>query len=246
MSTYFILGGSRGIGLALVTKFAKTKTNSVIVSVRNEKAGEEINQLGFDNVKVIYLDITAPYDEFVKEFKKFDQLAPNGIDVFVNNAAVLGPGLFYKLQDYDVDCYDKVLATNVSGVAKACKAIYRYLYKGTGTKKTIIISSLAGQSKIMFTTHAYGVSKAAVNHLGLELAFENKSSEEDIIKNSVTVLLHPGTVITDMSKSAIDTLGREIFITTEQSASGIAKVIEGLKAEDSGKFFDYEGKEVDF
>lgn len=247
MTTYFVLGASRGIGLSLVKILAKDKSNLVIASVRTQKAANVLTSLGYDNLKIIFIDLASSYGEFEKEFKKFDQLAPNGIDVFIQNGGVEGPNFFPPAHQYDVDEYGDVFAVNVAGAAKAYKAVYPYLFKGTGQKKIIITSSIAGSTGgLLIGANAYGASKAAVNHLGVQIAKENQSSDIDLVKNSTTILLHPGFVDTEMAIEAKKHFPPEGFIPADQSASGIIQVISKLTSEDTGKFLDNEGNEVPF
>ncbi|KAK6199466.1 uncharacterized protein RJT21DRAFT_121795 [Scheffersomyces amazonensis] len=91
-----------------------------------------------------------------------------------------------------------------------------------------------------FTTSSYGMSKAALNFAALQLNVELKD------KGFTIIALHPGAVSTKGVLDAAEKLGyREYFlansITTEVSTTGIVKLVEGLKHEDSGKFIDYKG-----
>ena len=52
-----------------------------------------------------------------------------------------------------------------------------------------------------------------------------------------TAVLHPGWVQTEMG-------GPNALITTEQSASGLIKVINNLTPEQSGGFYNYDGTEI--
>lgn len=52
-----------------------------------------------------------------------------------------------------------------------------------------------------------------------------------------TAVLHPGWVQTDMG-------GPNALITVQQSVTGMRQVIEGLTLADSGKFYNYDGKEI--
>jgi hypothetical protein len=53
----------------------------------------------------------------------------------------------------------------------------------------------------------------------------------------ITAVLHPGWVQTDMG-------GSQALITAQQSVAGMRRVIEQLTPTSSGKFYDYEGKEI--
>jgi hypothetical protein len=51
------------------------------------------------------------------------------------------------------------------------------------------------------------------------------------------LLFHPGWVKTDMG-------GPDAMIDVETSVSGMRRKIEAAKLEDSGRFFNYDGKEI--
>lgn len=87
--------------------------------------------------------------------------------------------------------------------------------------------------------HAYRASKAALNMiiktLSVELAVRNEAG--------VCVGLHPGTVRTDLSAPFVG--GRRNVMAPEQTARRLLSVVDGLGAAESGRCFDFEGREVE-
>ena len=81
-----------------------------------------------------------------------------------------------------------------------------------------------------FLTTSYQCSKAALNMLTKCLA--------DDLKNITFLAVHPGWVQTDMG-SAND---RNPPVIVQDSARGIFQVVEELKVEQSGGFFNFDGK----
>ena len=86
--------------------------------------------------------------------------------------------------------------------------------------------------------YSYRASKAALNQLVRNAAIELKRRSP----NAVCVALHPGTVNTGLS-AAFAKAGLDVQ-TPELAAKRLLQVIHGLRADDSGGFFDYKGNTV--
>ncbi|EGV60031.1 NAD(P)-dependent dehydrogenase [Yamadazyma tenuis] len=247
-TTYLIVGASRGIGFTYVKHLALNKSNLIIATARNENAAAKLEALG-PNVKTILIDMQDPYSKFETSFKQLETLAPSGVDVFIQNAGISGPSCFAPPQEYEVDAYDEILAINIGGSAKSYKAAYPYIFKGEGTKKIVFTTSLLGQLGFPMAAQAYAVSKAGINHLGYQVALTNANSEDVLAKNSVTILLHPGIVDTDMTTASADNRDKvdaSLFISQDESVTGTLALVDKLTSADNGKFFDYKGEELKY
>jgi hypothetical protein len=64
--------------------------------------------------------------------------------------------------------------------------------------------------------------------------------------SSIVVALHPGTVDTELSRPFQANVQPGRLFTPDRAALQLLDVIEELKVPDSGKMFDFEGKEVQF
>ena len=88
--------------------------------------------------------------------------------------------------------------------------------------------------------YGYRAAKAALNQLIRTLAIEERRRND----RSIVVGLHPGTVDTALSKPFQANVRADQLFTAPRAAVQLLDVIDGLKAPDSGKLFDWEGKEV--
>ena len=114
------------------------------------------------------------------------------IDVLVNNASALGPTPMPYLIDYPIDDFELVLRTNVSGPFMLTRALVgQMLARRSGS--IINVSSDAGVHGYP-TWGAYGVSKAALDHLTRTWAAELEGTGVRI--NSVD----PGDMNTAMKR----------------------------------------------
>jgi len=88
--------------------------------------------------------------------------------------------------------------------------------------------------------HAYRASKAALNMLIRNFAIEQARRAP----GNICVGLHPGTVDTGLSKAFQGGVPEEKLFTPAQAAGYLLDVADGLTPEDSGKCFDWAGKEI--
>lgn len=88
--------------------------------------------------------------------------------------------------------------------------------------------------------YGYRASKSALNMFVRTLAIEDKRRND----RGIVAALHPGTVDTALSRPFRGTVQPGHLFDTERAALQLLDVIEALRPPDSGKVFDYEGKEI--
>ncbi|MBL6426952.1 MAG: SDR family NAD(P)-dependent oxidoreductase [Maritimibacter sp.] len=87
--------------------------------------------------------------------------------------------------------------------------------------------------------YGYRAAKAALNQIMHGAAIELARTH----KQAVCVALHPGTVETDLT--AVHGAGYD-KVTPDQAAANLLGVLGGLTPEDTGLFFDWQGKRVEW
>ncbi|MGJ8602923.1 MAG: SDR family NAD(P)-dependent oxidoreductase [Marivita sp.] len=85
--------------------------------------------------------------------------------------------------------------------------------------------------------YSYRTSKAAVNQMIHSAAIELGRTHKDL----VCVALHPGTVETAFTRKYV---GHNPSVPAADAAENLLPVLDGLSPADTGKFFDWQGKEV--
>ena len=207
MKNIFITGGNRGIGRGLVEEFSKD--NNVIFSARNtEKAQLIIDTLGGKNIDYVIMDVgdSKSVQKGIKNLKS----RISSVDVLINNAGILIPGLKHKIDAIDTDD-DSIMETfniNTVGALRVCKAVTPLM---PPKSRIINISSGMGQMEGMGTgSLAYRLSKSALNAMTIVL------SQELMVKNIKVNAICPGWVQTDMG-------GYEATLTVKESAESIKK-----------------------
>ena len=207
MKNIFITGGNRGIGKGLVEEFSKD--NNVIFSARNtEKAQLIIDTLGGKNIDHVIMDVGD--SESVQKGIKNLKSRITSVDVLINNAGILIPGLKHKIDAIDTDD-DSIMETfniNTVGALRVCKALIPLMPPNS---RIINISSGMGQMEGMGTgSLAYRLSKSALNAMTIVL------SQELMVKSIKVNAICPGWVQTDMG-------GYDATLTVKESAESIKK-----------------------
>ena len=88
--------------------------------------------------------------------------------------------------------------------------------------------------------YAYRASKAALNMIIKNAAIEMSRRNQ----KAIIVGLHPGTVDTDLSRPFHKNIPVEQLLTPHQSVTRLLEVLASLTADQSGKCFAWDGKEI--
>ena len=144
-------------------------------------------------------------------------------------------------REFDPAWLAKTLAVNAIGPALLAKHLLPLMPK-TGRTVFAVLSARIGSisDNRLGGWYGYRMAKAAANQLVRTLSIEEKRRND----RSIIVGLHPGTVDTALSKPFQGNVRPGTLFTPDRAASQLLDVIDGLKAPDSGKLFDFEGKEV--
>lgn len=90
--------------------------------------------------------------------------------------------------------------------------------------------------------HAYRASKAALNMMMRNFAIEMGRRNRE----AIVVSLHPGTVDTSLSEPFQSNVPEGKLFTPGYSASRLLTVLDGLTGKDTGGFFAWDGKPVEW
>ena len=223
MPTVFITGANRGIGLEFSRQYG-TEGWTVIATCRNPFTPGELATIRGD-IRVHGLDVTA--HEQVEHLAQ--ELSDIPIDILINNAGIFGPREM-SATNMDYRKWELVLKTNTLAPLKIATAFAKNI-KMSDQRKLITISSMMGsltQNK-GGGDYIYRSSKAAVNQVMRSFA----GSPEG--RNIIVANFHPGWVRTDMG-------GDDASMSPATSVKGLRKSIGDLTINETGKFFNYDGK----
>ena len=215
MKTILVTGGSRGIGKAIVEKFAKSDFNVILNYNKSFEAAKAVEDT-YKNVKIFRADVTNRKE--VQSMIEFANETFGGIDILINNA---GTGCTGLLQELSFEEWQDVFNVNVNGVFNCTQAILpNMLSKHSG--KIINISSIWGLVGASCEV-AYSASKAAV--IGFTKALAKEVGPSGITVNCIA----PGIIMTDMvsqySVEEFDEIRNQIPLgeigTTEDIANSV-------------------------
>lgn len=184
MKTILVTGGSRGIGRAIVEKFAKEGYNVVLNYNKSEYAALDIAKQ-YKNVEIFKANVSNPKD--VEAMVNFAEEKFKKIDVLVNNAGISSSSL---LQDLSLEEWNNLFEVNVTGTFLVTKNVLPNMISNK-LGKIINISSVWGLVGASMEV-AYSASKAAI--IGFTKALAKEVGPSGITVNAIA----PGIVMTDM------------------------------------------------
>lgn len=228
-----VTGTNRGLGLGLVRELLASG-DRVIATCRNPGRATALNGLAGEypgRLHVLPLDVAYPraIAELQRELLLLGHDGDSDrLDLLINCAGVLHSG--ERFGSVSAANLDDSFRTNAMGPFLLTQALAPRLAEGA---RVANISSQLGSISAMtrFGTPSYNISKAAQNMATALLAQVLQP------RGIVVVALHPGWVQTDMG-------GSGATVSIEDSASGLLRVIGGLRQGDSGRYLDWRGKSL--
>ncbi|AXT35011.1 SDR family NAD(P)-dependent oxidoreductase [Phaeobacter sp. LSS9] len=231
-----IIGATGGIGSALVDHYAAQSLASLTAVARSALPSRP-------RVDTHQVDITddAQLSKLANTLRSRD-IAPDLVLVatgILSDESGLTPEKSYRQQD--PEAFRKVFEINTFAPANVAKHLLPIMPR-KGRAVFAALSARVGSisDNGLGGWHAYRASKAALNMLIRNYAIETARSNDQMI----CVGLHPGTVRTPLSGPFSKNVPESALFEPSQSAAYLAQVIDGLSPDDSGRVFDWAGKEI--
>ncbi|MCA9883030.1 MAG: SDR family oxidoreductase [Anaerolineaceae bacterium] len=240
MRRILITGSNRGIGLALVQHYA-TNGDLVFATCRRPGSADELQQFASqhpDRVKVLQLDVIDA--QSIAGCVDAVRQQTDGLDMLINNAGILPGGVdardanISRLGDLEADAMLHVFRVNSISPVMMTQAFVGLLRNGTDAR-VINVSSDAGSITLRSRCcdYSYPASKAALNMMTRCLAGDLKPDEVAVVS------VHPGFIKTDMG-------GVNDTLTLNEAIPTLVQTIDSISLEDTGQFFNWDGKKVDW
>lgn len=170
-----IIGGTSGLGLALVREFRRRGAKVAFVA----RTRDRVEQIARDHPGThgIVGDVARKEDIYPVALQI--SAALDGLDVLVNNASSLGPTPLALLADTACEDFALALETNTLGPFRLTKALLGALTASAREGRGAVVLNISSDAAINAYAEwgAYGASKAALRHMsaiwGEELAAED-------------------------------------------------------------------------
>ena len=222
-----VTGSTRGIGRAIAIEVAKSGIDIVVNDSKNPQEGlevvEEVKEIG---QRAIYIqaDVSDPdqvEDMIERIIKEFDR-----IDILINNAGIT---MDKKLENMDIDRWNRVISVNLTGTFNCTKAVIKYMKK-QGGGKIVNISSVVGEIG-NYGQSNYAASKGGV--ISFTKAVAKEYAKDGLIVNAVA----PGFIKTKMVEEIPEGIMRKILeqipIGRLGSPEEVAKIVRFLVSDDA-------------
>ena len=183
-----VTGGSRGIGAAVATRFAREGAHVAITYAGNKEAAEKtVSAIEAEGVKGIAMQADASDPGASARAVNETVTALGGLDILVHNAGVAD---FAPIGDGDFEGFRRQFSINVDGVFAGTQAAANKINDGG---RIIVISSVNAHSMPVTGGAVYSATKAAAT--ALVRGWARDLGSRNILVNAI----QPGPVDTDLN-----------------------------------------------
>ena len=213
MRTVVVTGGSRGIGAAIVARFAARGDRVYFLYEKNHQAAKAVSKK--TGATAICCDV-ADGEQVKAAFARIPE-----VDILVCNAGICWYGLLSSMEEGD---WDRLFAVNVKGIYHCVRAAMPAFLR-THRGSIVTVSSMWGQVGASCEA-AYSATKGAV--IALTKALAQELGPSGIRVNCVA----PGVILTDMCANVgadvLEGLAQEAALGRNGTPEDVAQAVEAL------------------
>jgi NAD(P)-dependent dehydrogenase (short-subunit alcohol dehydrogenase family) len=226
MPSIMITGANRGLGLEFARQYAADGWR-VLASCRHPETAHDLRELQrTGSVTIFPMDVTDLHsiDRARADFQD------EAIDILLNGAGIFGRRN-QKAGNVDYLAWKEVLDVNTLGPLRVAEAFTDHVAE---SERKLIVTITSGMGSLTDNRSGgaipYRSSKAATNMV-------MRSAAIDLAPRGIAcVLVNPGWVKTDMG-------GAGAPLTPTESVAALKRLMATLGLAQSGKFFNYDGRE---
>ncbi|CAH8275936.1 unnamed protein product [Arabidopsis lyrata] len=249
-----VQGASRGIGLEFVRQLlGNNEKGYVVATCRNPKEATSLSDLKnrfSERLFIQKLDVTD--ETTIEESAESVRERYGSLNLLINAAGILSiPSVLQPETTLNkVEKSSLMLAYEVNAVGPilVMKHMWPLLKAGGGSgteREVAVVANLSARvgsigDNRLGGWHSYRASKTALNQLTKNVSVELGRRKDPV----VCILLHPGTVDTDLSRPFQKNVPEGKLFTREYSVQKLLHIINNAKKQDNGKFFAWDGQEI--
>ncbi|XP_061370468.1 uncharacterized protein LOC133313156 isoform X1 [Gastrolobium bilobum] len=248
-----VQGASKGIGLEFVKQLLENDKGHVIATCRNPSASTGLIHLKdkfADRLGILQLDLTV--ESSIEASALSIKERYGHLNLLINASGILSiPEVLQPettLNKLEKSSLMLAYEVNAVGPILVIKHMWPLLKAGGGSgteRSAAVVASLSARvgsigDNSLGGWHSYRSSKAALNQLSKTVSVEFTRKKDPII----CILLHPGTVDTDLSKPFQRNIPQDKLFSKEFSVQKLLSIINNVKSHDNGKFFAWDGQEI--
>jgi 3-oxoacyl-[acyl-carrier protein] reductase len=185
-----VLGGTRGIGAAVVARLARDGAAVAFTYAASSNAANDLAAtITANGGRALAIQADSGDADAVRAAVAQAAAHFGRLDILVNNAGILR---LAPLEDYPLEDFDRMVSVNVRGLFVAAQAAVRHMGEGG---RIISIGSVASVRVAFPTSSVYSMTKGAVAAMVRGMAI-------DLAPRGITVNnVQPGPTETDMNPS---------------------------------------------
>ena len=252
--TYLIIGGTGGIGQAMLRQLAsrqnddEKKTNeqgtdsATLIATYHKRPPPDMPQVTW-----VKMDLTD--EDSIKNAVETIKTKTTHIDWVINCIGLLHDGNQQpekSLRQLSPEFFVQNMQVNALASLLLAKHIRPLLQKATRTEDApaifAVLSARVGSisDNQLGGWYSYRMSKAALN-----MGMKNVSIEwARSLPNTCVVVMQPGTVDTTLSEPFQGNVAEDKLFSPDYSAEQLLSVLATMRATDSGSFVDWAGEKI--
>ncbi len=245
----FVQGASRGIGLGFVEALLEDDlTARVFASSRAPHKSEALTRLAQADDRVVLVPMDISDESSIIEGAEVIKSHTEELDLILNVTGILhdgSTGLSPEKRLEDLEQANLLQSFTVNAIGPML--VLRHLFELLPRQRRSVVASLSARvgsigDNRLGGWYGYRASKAALNQ-GMHTASIELARKW---KQAVCVVVHPGTVDTQLSKPFQGNVPEHKLFDVARAADQLLGVLDGLGPEQTGQFFDWAGKTIEW
>jgi NAD(P)-dependent dehydrogenase (short-subunit alcohol dehydrogenase family) len=241
-----VVGGNRGIGLALVeAQLGRPQVSKVIATHRPAASLARLTQLELDypgKLQLQPLEITS--EASLQTFNRFLVAQSSGIDLAIHAAGLLHDENLApekSLAQCNSANLMRLFQVNSIGplmVAGALLPTQKHQHRFTFAALSAMVGSITDNR--LGGWYGYRASKTALNQFIKTMANECRTK----YPRAAIVAIHPGTTDTELSRPFQKNIGEGKLYSPDLTANRLLDVLEGVDENRNGQFLNWNGNTI--